>query len=83
MHNLTFLREPQLRKRRARCKPKNYKDISDGLLTPPIKLGARCSVWPEHEINALLAAEIRGASQDEIRALVNKLVADRSREGWQ
>ncbi len=54
-----------------------YAWIADGLMTPPIKLGAKSSAWPASEVNAVLAARIRGASDDELRVLCKTLTAAR------
>jgi prophage regulatory protein len=52
-----------------------------GLMPPGIALGIRSVGWPAHELDALAAARIRGASEDEIRALVRDLVAARAHAG--
>jgi prophage regulatory protein len=54
-----------------------YDEIEDGLWTPPVKFG-KASLWPEHEVDALLAAIIAGATPDERRELVKQLVSQRS-----
>ncbi len=54
-----------------------YAAISDGILTKPVKLG-RASAWPEHELNAVVAAMIRGESDDAMRDLVQRLHAERA-----
>jgi prophage regulatory protein len=56
-----------------------YDKASRGLMTRPVKVGARASAIPLREIEAVNAARIRGASDDEIRALVSQLHADRSK----
>jgi prophage regulatory protein len=53
-----------------------YAEINDGVLSPPIKLG-RTSLWPEHEIVAVVAARIAGHTDEEVRKLVTDLVAER------
>lgn len=45
---------------------------SRGLIPRPIRFGRR-NLWPEHEIDAVIAAKLAGASNDEIRALVDEL----------
>ena len=55
-----------------------YDKASRGLTTKPLKVGARASALPLREIEAINAARIRCASEDEIRALVNKLHAERA-----
>lgn len=52
-----------------------------GLMPPGIPLGVRSVGWPQHELDTLAAARIRGASEEEIRALVRDLVAARADAG--
>lgn len=54
-----------------------YLRIEQKLWTKPVKLGARSIGWPANEVAALNAARISGKSNDEIRALVEKLEASR------
>ena len=54
-----------------------YTRIREGLFPHPVKLGARASAWPAHEVDACNDAVIRGKSEDEIRALVQELHAKR------
>lgn len=57
-----------------------YAAISDGILPKPVKLG-RVSAWPEHELNSVVAALIRGDSQDALRDLVQQLHDERAHCG--
>lgn len=54
-----------------------YAHISQGLWPRPVRLGARSVGFPADECEAVIAARIAGKSDDEIRALVAKLVAAR------
>jgi prophage regulatory protein len=72
-----LLRLPAVLDRCARTRSAHYRDVADGLFTPPVRLGSRCSAWPEHEVDALLRAQIAGASPRELRALVTRLIAER------
>ena len=54
-----------------------YLRISQGLWTKPVSLGSRAVGWPSGDVAAINAARIAGKSDDEIRALVAKLVAAR------
>lgn len=58
-----------------------YARIAAGLLPRPIALGARAAAWPEHDIDAVLAAMIRGATDDELRTLVSDIHTRRSNFG--
>ena len=42
-----------------------------------MSLGANSVGWPEHEINAIIAARVAGKSDDEIKVLVSELEAAR------
>jgi prophage regulatory protein len=53
-----------------------YDAIAEGLWTPPVKRG-RASRWPRHETQALVAAHIAGASEEQLRALVRRLLEQR------
>lgn len=57
-----------------------YQRVRQGTFTPPIALGSRAVGWPAHEVEAINAARIAGKSDDEIRVLVKKLVAQRTEE---
>ena len=62
---------------RGKCRSSHYADIKAGLFPPPIKIGPRAAAHPENETEAVQAARIAGKSDDEIRALVKQLVAQR------
>jgi|SRR6185437_10972588 len=55
---------------------KLYAEIAEGLWPPFIKFG-RASLQPEHECNAMIAAIVAGATDDERRQLVQQLIAQR------
>ena len=55
----------------------HYAKIAAGLFTEAVKIGPRAVAWPEHEVDALIAARVAGKSGEEIRALVAKLHAAR------
>ena len=55
----------------------HYTQIKDGLMTAPVSLSAHSVAWPETEILKLNAAQISGKSDDEIRLLVTRLMAER------
>ena len=54
-----------------------YLRIKQRLWTKPVTLGARAVGWPASEVAALNAARIAGKSNDDIRALVTRLEAQR------
>ncbi len=60
----------------SRCDSAVYSMVKAGTFPAPIKFG-RSSVWPDHEIDAIVSAHIAGSNEDEIRALVQRLVEQR------
>jgi prophage regulatory protein len=55
----------------------HYNLIRQGLMVPPVGIGERARAYPEHEIEAILVARIAGQSDQQIRELVTRLVAQR------
>jgi len=76
---ITLLRIDTVISRRGRSRPQLYIDIKRGTMTPPVRLGAKLSAWPSHEVDALNRAEIGGASAEELRSLVQQLLEQRVR----
>lgn len=74
-----ILRMNSLRQRYPRGRSTIYTDIADGLMVPPVALGARCAGWPAQEIDQIITARVAGASDQDIRRLVARLVAERRR----
>lgn len=54
-------------------------DMRAGRFPRPVSLGPRSVGWPSDEVDAVISARIAGDSDEEIRALVRKLTADRKR----
>ena len=50
-----------------------YARIADGVFPAGINLGPRMRAWPENEVDAIVAARIRGVSHSELRELVKQL----------
>jgi prophage regulatory protein len=74
---VTLLKEPVVRKRRGKSRSANHADIKAGLFVKPVQIGPRATATPDYEVDILIAATIAGKSDDEIRALVQKLHAAR------
>jgi len=74
-----ILRLPDVLRRKGASRSKTYNEIAAGTWPPPVALGPRSRGWPEHEVDAVLAARIAGRSDAEIRVIVDRLVAARAR----
>jgi len=73
----TLLRMPAVMAATALARPTLYRDMKSGLFPRPVKLG-RVSAWPREAVQSVIDARIRGASDDEIKALVADLEALRT-----
>lgn len=49
----------------------------DGRLPPPVYVSTGASRWPEHEIDAIDRALLRGTAPQDLKSLVQNLVAAR------
>lgn len=58
-------------------RPTLYELMAAGLWPRPIKLGEKSVAWPATEVNSMLAARVRGATNDELRALAKTLTEAR------
>jgi len=76
--NLVLDRLSAVLARRGTSRSQHYRTITEGTFTPPVRVGVRCAAWPRHEIDALVAAEIAGATREQLRQLVRQLMAQRS-----
>lgn len=72
----SFVRFPAAVRVRGRSRSQCYVEINEGLMPPPVRIRGR-TAWPAYELDALNRAEIAGASDDEIRALVRQLLQQR------
>lgn len=74
-----ILRLPSVIQKFGKSRSGVYRDIKEGLLPHPIHIGSRSVGWPDSEVDAIINARIAGKSNSEIRTLVKKLVAKRTR----
>lgn len=69
----TIWRLPQALAESGKTRSPWYQDIARGVMTRPVKLGARAAGWPSAEVKAITAARIAGKTDEEIRKLVDRL----------
>lgn len=68
-----ILRLPDVKALSGLSRSTIYARVAEGLYPKPILLGTRMVGWREGEIAAMNSARVRGATVEEIRALVAKL----------
>jgi prophage regulatory protein len=78
---LRLIRLPGVLDRSGNRRSTHYNLIRDGLMVPPINIGERARAYPQHEIEAIIEARIAGQSDQQIRELVTRLVAQRALTG--
>ena len=74
--SIRFLRPQHVMERVGLRHSKLYSNIAEQLFPPFIKFG-RASALPEHEVDAMMIAITAGATDEQLRKLVQKLVAQR------
>ena len=79
-HTLKFTRRKGLCQQFAFSENTSYRAEQAGLIPPPLTLLENIKAWPQYELDAIARAIVGGATQDEIRALVVKLIAERRRD---
>jgi prophage regulatory protein len=72
------LRLPELCARVGLSRPVIYRRIKAGVMPPPIKLGPKASAWPESEVADIMCAVAGKATDVQLRALVESMVAART-----
>ena len=77
-----FLRLPRVGRSTGVSRSSTYRRITQGLFPPAVPLGGgRIVGWPAREVAAINEARIAGWSDAKVRALVAKLVAQRTAGG--
>lgn len=74
---VNFLRLPDVLRRAAVSKATFYDRRAKRLFPQAILVGRRAAAYIEHEVDEVLAAQARGATDDELRDLVRELEAAR------
>lgn len=74
---MQFLKIHELRERGWRqSRATTYKHIQEGVFPKPIKLGA-ASYWGDTEVDRIIAAYTRGATEGELKRVVSEIHAER------
>jgi prophage regulatory protein len=75
----TILRRPDVERQTGYSRSTLYLRIAQGLWPRPVTIGPRAVGWPAGEVEALNTARIAGRNDDDIRALVSRLLTARRR----
>jgi len=76
-NKLKLIRKPEVLALTCMSKSTLHLKLNNGLFTPSISIGDRAVAFIEHEVLAVITAQIQGKSKDEIRLLVKTLTAQR------
>lgn len=77
----SILRLPSVIARSGLSRSSIYKAVAAKLWTSPIRLTGKSIGWPSHEVDSLISARIRGASDVDVRQLVAQLETARRDAG--
>lgn len=73
-----FLRRPEVSALTGYRKSTLYLRITQGTMPPPVRLGPGMVAWLEREVLSCVRWRIAGKTDDELRALVSRMVAGRT-----
>lgn len=73
-----LIRRPEKLLLKGRSKSSNYNDEQQGLCVPPVSIGDRAVAYIKHEVEAVIQARIEGNTPEQIKALVQELIANRT-----
>lgn len=76
---MQFLRVRDVADRTARSQSQLYKEISRGLFPKPMNIGTgrTMSAWQESEIERMMKAIVRGATNAELETVARQIEQDR------
>lgn len=78
MHYPKLLRRSAIQKLLPISTSAIYDRIKLGIFPPNISLGGKAVAWIEEEVHTVINEMVMGATKDELRQLVTKLVAERT-----
>ncbi|MFB0980077.1 MAG: AlpA family phage regulatory protein [Alteromonadaceae bacterium] len=73
-----LIRRPSVLSQTARSKSALQLDEKAGLFCPPISIGDRAVAYIKHEVEAIIQARIESKTPDQIKALVQELISNRT-----
>lgn len=78
LNQAPLIRRPEKLLLKGRSKSSNYNDEQKGLCVPPISIGDRSVAYIKTEVLAVVQARIEGKTIDQIKTLVQELIANRA-----
>ena len=72
-----LLRIPEVENVLGLKKSAIYNMVNEGLLTKPIKMGRKVSLWPDYEVQAIVEAIIENREEKEMKSIVEELMGSR------
>ncbi|MFN4963789.1 MAG: helix-turn-helix transcriptional regulator, partial [Burkholderiales bacterium] len=73
MKNIVLLDLNETLRRRRKSRAAHYRDQKQRLFPQGVKVGKRAVAWPAHEVDEILAAQLAGVTDDELRRLVTNI----------
>jgi len=71
--NIVLLDLNETLRRRRKSRAAHYRDQKQRLFPQGVKVGKRAVAWPAHEVDEILAAQLAGVTDDELRRLVTNI----------
>jgi prophage regulatory protein len=78
--NIVLLDLNETLRRRRKSRAAHYRDQKQRLFPQGVKVGKRAVAWPAHEVDEILAAQLAGATDTQLKNIVIKLESQRKIE---
>ncbi len=79
INSIQLIRRPSVLSLTARSKSSLQLDEKAGLFCPPISIGDRAVAYIKHEVESVIQSRIQGLSKEQIKALVQELIQQRTK----
>jgi prophage regulatory protein len=77
VQNITLLDLNETLRRRRKSRAAHYRDQKQKLFPQGVKVGKRAVAWPAHEVDEILAAQVAGVTETQLKNIVKKLESKR------
>ncbi len=76
---IELIRRAEVLRLTQRSKSSLYLDEQNGVFCPSVSIGNRAQAYLKHEVEAVIQARIEGKSEQQIKALVQELINQRTK----
>jgi len=73
-----LIRRAEVLQLTQRSKSSLYLDEQNGIFCPPVSIGCKAKAYLKHEVETVIQARIEGKTLEQLKAIVQELIANRT-----